>query len=268
MRTRRGLGEGADEVLADGVIDARLAADGGIDHTEQAGGDVGEGNATQDGGGGKAAQVGDDAAAKTDEEIAALDALAEEPVVDGGDGRQGLVLLAGGNGHAGGLETARAQRVEGRSSEEGTGSSVGEKEGAARESDGGAEPAEVGEGALAHDDGVARAGGADGRGDARYPGVGARAGLVPEPQNLVADLLGGEAVDIDRCVGAGVVVAACFEEGFEAGLGIAREKGPGLVGVLAGEAAGGNGGADREPNGEAVGKHLAACIVVWERRRR
>ena len=54
---------------------------------------------------------------------------------------------------------------------------------------------------------------------------------------------------------------ARFEEGFEARLGIAREKRPGLVGVLAGEAAGGNGGADREPNGEAVRKDRAACIV-------
>ena len=170
-----GLGEGADEVLANGVVDAGLATDGGIDHAEERGGDVDEGDTAQDGGGGKATEVGDDAAAEADKEVAALDPLAEEPVVHGLDGGEGLVLLAGGDGHLGRLEAGRAERVEGRGGKEGAGAGIGEDEGPAGEADAGTEITEAGKGAFADDDGVARAGRGNGGG---YPGMAASA---PEP---------------------------------------------------------------------------------------
>ena len=78
---------------------------------------------------------------------------------------------------------------------------------------------------------------------------------------LIADLLGGEAVDLDRGVGAGVVVATRFEQRFEARARVAGEEGTGLVGGLGDESLGGDGGADGEPDGETVGEHLAAGIV-------
>ena len=256
-----GLGESADEVLADDVVDAGLATDGGINHAEEAGGNVDEGDTAQGSGGCEPAQVGDDAAAEADEEVAAFDALAQEPVVDGGDSREGLVLLAGGDGHALGAEASGTERVEGSGGEEGTGSGVGEQEGAAGEPDGFAKRAEVGEGAFAHDDGVARARGAHGGGNAGDPSVRGGVGLVPEAQDFVADLRGSKVVDVDRGVGAGVVGAASFQKRLETFAGVAGEEGAGLVGWLAGETFGGDGGADGEPHGEAVGKHPAACIV-------
>ncbi len=45
MMTARGLVEGVDHVLAEGVIDTGLAADGGVDHSEQRSGDLHKGHA-------------------------------------------------------------------------------------------------------------------------------------------------------------------------------------------------------------------------------
>ena len=256
-----GLGEGAHEVLADDVVDAGLPADGGIDHAEEARGHVDEGDAAKDGGGGVPAEVGHDAAAEADDEVAALDALAEQPVVDGGDGSEGLLLLATGNGHSGDLEAGRAEGVERGGGVQGACAIVGKDEGATGEFDSSAEFPEVGEGALAHDDGVAAAGSADGSGDAGNGVVRAGAIALPEPQHGVAGLLGGEAVDTDGGVGAGVVVAAGFKEPFEASAGVAGEEGAGFVIGLLGEALGGDGRVDGEPDGEAVGQNLTAGVV-------
>ena len=120
------------------------------------------------------------------------------------------MLLAGGDGHALGAEASGAEGVEGSGGEKGAGPGVGEQEGAARESDSFAEGAEVGEGALTHDDGVARARGAHGGGNAGDPSVRGGVGLVPEAQDFVADLRGSKVVDVDRGIGAGVVGAARF----------------------------------------------------------
>ena len=80
------LGERADEVLPARVVDAGLAADGGVHHAEEGRGNVDEVDAAQAGRGGEAGQVGDDAAAEADDEVGAFDALADEPVVDAADG--------------------------------------------------------------------------------------------------------------------------------------------------------------------------------------
>ena len=100
-----------------------------------------EGDAAQDRRRGEPAEVGDDAATEADEEVSAFDAFAQEPVVHGLDRGEGLVLLARGDGHLGGLEAGGAERVEGGGGEEGTGTGVGEDEGAAGEADAAAEVA-------------------------------------------------------------------------------------------------------------------------------
>ena len=69
-----GLVEGADEILAGGQVDGDLAADGGVDHAEEGGGGVDEGHAADVRGGGGAGEVGDDAAAEGEDDIAALGA--------------------------------------------------------------------------------------------------------------------------------------------------------------------------------------------------
>ena len=68
-----GLVEGADEVFAGGVIDADLAADGGIDGGEEGGGALDEGGAAEKGGGDEAGKVADDAAAEGDDGGGAFD---------------------------------------------------------------------------------------------------------------------------------------------------------------------------------------------------
>ena len=85
---------GADGVLHTGVVEARLAAGGGINHGEERGGDIDMGHAALVGGGSEAAEVADDAAADADEDIVARSAVGEEEVPYLLHGGEGLVLLA------------------------------------------------------------------------------------------------------------------------------------------------------------------------------
>ena len=75
--------EGADEVLALRRVDAGLAADRGIDLRQQRGRDLHEVHAAASDRGGKAGEVADDAAAKREDDIAAL----ELGIEDAGDDR-------------------------------------------------------------------------------------------------------------------------------------------------------------------------------------
>ena len=73
-----GLAEHADFVFQSEEVDARLAAHGGVDHGEQRGGQVDEGDAALEGGGGEPAQVGDHASAEADEAGVACGSLPAE----------------------------------------------------------------------------------------------------------------------------------------------------------------------------------------------
>ena len=94
MMTARGLVEGADHVLAEGVIDAGLAADGGIDLGQQGGGDLDEGDAALVAGGGKAGHVAHHATAQGDEGAIPAEAVTQQAVEDAVPDLQGFVLLA------------------------------------------------------------------------------------------------------------------------------------------------------------------------------
>lgn len=96
--------EGADEVFTDGVVDACFSADGGIDHGEESGGDLEEGEAAEEGGGGEASHVADESAAEGEEGGVAVDGGGEELVVDGGEVLEGFMVFAGGDGGGDGLE--------------------------------------------------------------------------------------------------------------------------------------------------------------------
>ena len=86
----RGLVEGADEILARRRVDRGLAADRGVDLREQAGRHLHEIAAALQDGGGKADQVADHAAAKSDDMVGALDAEREQPVDKVGEMRPAL----------------------------------------------------------------------------------------------------------------------------------------------------------------------------------
>ena len=67
MATTRGLVERADQVLAERMVDADLAADGAVDLREQRRRHVDERDAAQVGGRGESGHVADDAAADGDD---------------------------------------------------------------------------------------------------------------------------------------------------------------------------------------------------------
>ena len=91
------LVERADEVLAFAMIDGRLAADRGVDHSEQRGRHLHERHAAEVGGRDEAGEVAHNAAAEGDDRAAALSSLRDEPVVDRRGDIEGLVGFAGGN---------------------------------------------------------------------------------------------------------------------------------------------------------------------------
>lgn len=95
-----GLVEGADHIFAEGVVDAGFAANGGIDLTEQGGGDLDEGDAALVGGGGKAGQIADDAATEGEEGGAAVGVVLQQAGVDVLQGFAVFVLLAVGQDDA------------------------------------------------------------------------------------------------------------------------------------------------------------------------
>ena len=103
--------ERADQVLAERMIDADLAADGAVDLREQRRRHVNERDAPQVGGRGEAGHVADDAAAEGDERGRAIGVRANERVVDADDRRQLLVTLAvGDEDRLGALDGARDAR--------------------------------------------------------------------------------------------------------------------------------------------------------------
>lgn len=93
--------EGADEVLAQRVVDPRLPPHGAVDLREESGRHLDEGDAAQEGGGGIAGHVADDPAAQGDQAAGAVEFPGDEGVVNGLQGPGVLVLLAVGEDDAG-----------------------------------------------------------------------------------------------------------------------------------------------------------------------
>ena len=77
-----GLVERSDHVLGLGQVHGDLAADGGVDHGGHAGGNLDKGHAAQEGAGDESAEVAGDAAADSDDGMAALGLEAHQPLVD------------------------------------------------------------------------------------------------------------------------------------------------------------------------------------------
>ena len=107
--------EGADEVLAAafpvaaGLVDAGFAADGGIDHGEERGGDLDEGEAAEECCREEAGDVTDDAAAESNQGCAAVDVGGEEGVIGGEEGGEVFVRLAGGKDVRDGEESGEVE---------------------------------------------------------------------------------------------------------------------------------------------------------------
>ncbi len=113
-----GLPEGADQVLAEAAggqreVDAGLAADGGVDHGQERGGHVDEGNPAQVGGGREAGGVAHDAAAQGHERARSLQAVLEHAAVERADDVERLGVLVGQKGDRRRLEAGRLQRLAG-----------------------------------------------------------------------------------------------------------------------------------------------------------
>ncbi len=88
------LVKGADHVLAQGVVDAGLAAHGRVHLGEQRGGHLNMRHAPLITGGGEACHVSDDAAAEGYHRRVAGEARPDQRVQDAGNLLEGLVLLA------------------------------------------------------------------------------------------------------------------------------------------------------------------------------
>ena len=91
-----GLVKRANHVLAKRVVDAGFAAHGGIDLAEQGGGDLDEGDAALVGGGGKAGQIADYAAAEGEDGGTAVGMVLQQAGVDLLEGFAVFVLFAVG----------------------------------------------------------------------------------------------------------------------------------------------------------------------------
>ena len=94
---RERLVERADQVLAEPMVDAHLAADGAVDLREQRGRNVRESDAAQPGRRREAGHVADHAAPDRDDGDAAVGRHANQCVVDPGHGPGGLGALAVGD---------------------------------------------------------------------------------------------------------------------------------------------------------------------------
>ena len=95
---RTGLLERADEILALGQIDAGLAADGGVDHRQQACGAKDEVDAAQIGRGDKPGHIAGHPSAQADDRSVAAHPGRQQAIVECTNGIQRLVLLPGGHG--------------------------------------------------------------------------------------------------------------------------------------------------------------------------
>ena len=89
--------ECADQILSGWMVDRGLSAHAGIDLGEQAGRDLDERHPAAERGRGEAGQVADHSAAQREERRVPLQAFVHQLVVQEGEPRQVLVLLAGGN---------------------------------------------------------------------------------------------------------------------------------------------------------------------------
>ena len=106
------LVEGADHVLAHGMVHAGLAAHAAVHHGEERGRDLDKGDAAHERGCGETREVADHAAAERDQRRLAVEAVGEERGIDGIGPVEVLVLLAVGDldGHdqePGGLEAVQ-----------------------------------------------------------------------------------------------------------------------------------------------------------------
>ncbi len=89
-----GLVERADQVLAVRRVDARLAADAGIDLRQEGGGNLNEAHAAAQRGGAEAGQVADHPAAERDDDVPPFDARLDQRVGDAGELLIGFGRLA------------------------------------------------------------------------------------------------------------------------------------------------------------------------------
>ena len=89
--------EGADHVLAHGVVHAGLAADAAVDHGEERGGHLDEGNAAHERCCSKAGKIADHAAAEGDQRRFAVEAVREQRGIDGVRPVEVLVLFSVGH---------------------------------------------------------------------------------------------------------------------------------------------------------------------------
>jgi hypothetical protein len=85
--------EGADQVLAEAMIDTRLAADGGVDLRQQGGGHLHHRHPAQQGRGREAGEIADHAAAHRHDRRAPLEAGVQQAVVHALERGERLVLL-------------------------------------------------------------------------------------------------------------------------------------------------------------------------------
>jgi hypothetical protein len=93
----------ADEVLAGRKVDAGLATDGGVDHRQQARGDVHDGDAAMPRRGREAGEIGHHPTADGDDDVTAREAHRGEPLGERLDRRHRLHRLALADGdHLGG----------------------------------------------------------------------------------------------------------------------------------------------------------------------
>ncbi len=92
--TAGGLPVGADEVLPLGEVHAGLAADRGVDHPEQSGGDVHDREPAVVHGGCKPTDVGDEASAHGDDAVGAVQAPLRELAAETLDRAERLRVLA------------------------------------------------------------------------------------------------------------------------------------------------------------------------------
>ena len=98
----RRIMEGADEVLAEGGVDGGLAAHRGIDHRQQGGGHLHDGESAHEGGGHEAGEVTDHTAADGDDRGIASSTPLQQGVGEFGPGGPRFHLLSGGHGEQAG----------------------------------------------------------------------------------------------------------------------------------------------------------------------
>ena len=104
------LMEGADQVLALGRINAGLAADRGVDLRQQCGGHLHEVQPAPDAGGCETGEVADNAAAESDDEVAALDTRGDDRLAHRLECGIALGGLAFRHNDARGLDGRRSER--------------------------------------------------------------------------------------------------------------------------------------------------------------